>query len=518
VDKPLTAEDVAREWGEEFSRELEAELQATAKPSLSLDWAEPGDPPLTRLALEHLGLKHKVRSSGPPIALHLRANPLPRNKWPTKLAPWQEELLVLWWRVDLAENALTALVEAHRPMVVTMAQKYTGANRKLLIEYGMLGLRLAATRQWASGNKKGAKAGFDPSKGYQFNTYARHQAERLMREAAQRDPEPPKREQDTKGEFAAWAETPITISGKRPPRVNRDSLIAKAWALPHSLSFRVGQDYDFARPINPNKRIKQIRKIRAEFGIDRDPFWLECESVLEKRRGRPTDVEQDNKRQYYKTYGHKLATYIAVAQGGLSGWDFHDADEIDADGNGADRDAWYPCSGAFQTDQYKLPKDVLIWRWKLARARYGTAVPHAANDGLGLYDKFGARWYDLTAGKVTRKTRRKAPLICLRPAAGIYLVRAEEAPAGFRRYGSRPLTIAPLCHSLTTAHEIAWQLAKPPAWKLTHASCASGCFYIKTKSGWRPLGGRFTWTASSERLPHVQDRTDVSRSFASQVA
>ena len=93
---------------------------------------------------------------------------------------WAEVALVEWWREGLAENALTALVEAHRPMVVNMAQKFVGARRKLLIEYGMLGLRIAAVRQRASKTKKGEMAGFDPAKGFRFNTYARRVVERYM--------------------------------------------------------------------------------------------------------------------------------------------------------------------------------------------------------------------------------------------------------------------------------------------------------------------------------------------------
>jgi hypothetical protein len=85
---------------------------------------------------------------------------------------------------------------------------------------------------------------------------------------------------------------------------------------------------------------------------------------------------------------------------------------------------------AFQRDQYKLPKDVLLWRWKLARARYGAAVPYAANEGLGLYDKFGARLpqFDLRAGKISRKNRRNAPTIPPKSASSIYLMRAGEIP------------------------------------------------------------------------------------------
>ena len=49
-------------------------------------------------------------------------------------------------------------------MVVNMAQKYVGTNRKLLIEYGMFGLRFSASRPWQNQKKKGAMAGFDPAR------------------------------------------------------------------------------------------------------------------------------------------------------------------------------------------------------------------------------------------------------------------------------------------------------------------------------------------------------------------
>ena len=76
---------------------------------LVLDWTEPGDPPLTRLAPK--GQK--------PIAPHLRAPcPARRKAYPTKIPRWAEAELIQWWREDYAEHALNYLVEAHRPMVV----------------------------------------------------------------------------------------------------------------------------------------------------------------------------------------------------------------------------------------------------------------------------------------------------------------------------------------------------------------------------------------------------------------
>jgi hypothetical protein len=63
-----------------------------------------------------------------------------------------------------------------RPMVVRMAKhRYRGNGTSLaaLVEYWMLGVRLAAEPPRPSLTKKGKLVGFDPSKGYRFSTYAR---------------------------------------------------------------------------------------------------------------------------------------------------------------------------------------------------------------------------------------------------------------------------------------------------------------------------------------------------------
>jgi hypothetical protein len=480
-----TADDVVHEYGEAFLRDLVAELQPTQH-SIPLDWAEPGDPPLTKLA----------PAGQPPIASHLRANPLPRKKWPTHLKPWHEELLVLWWRTDLSENALNALVEAHRPMVASTAQKYVGTNRKLLIEYGMLGLRLAATRQWASGRRKGAQAGFDQTKGYRFSTYARHQAERMMREAARRELRPPQHLQDTKTEFAAWAATPI------PFEIARDRA-----------------DY-------PDEATPEPAYGTTDWSGFERPWYIHAPNFTkaEKRKGRPTETEQNNRREFYAKHGYVLDAFDKVARDGLGGWSnidggddcgpeaFEFAQSFLGVPNG--EDYWEPCSGAFKDDdKYKLPKDVLVWRWKLAKARHGT-VPYAANGGLGLYDKFGARLphFDLTAGKITRKDRRNTPVICLRPAAGIYLVREEGYPISLgggrigdldlRRLCLHPLSIKPTKHGFITSHELA--RARPQR----RPRDIEAMHWIICRPGHR-TPHTITTPTSGEDLAHVQERTHV---------
>ena len=146
----------------------------------------------------------------------------------------EERELVRLWREELDEDMLNALVNAHRPMLENMARRLSSHHFGLLIEYGILGLRIAATHQRSSKTKKGKLAGFDPSKG-RFSTYGRHVAERFMVAAAQamggvvivkglRDVDDAiviygdrfseclgPRFEDKKEEFAAWAKTPIPI-------------------------------------------------------------------------------------------------------------------------------------------------------------------------------------------------------------------------------------------------------------------------------------------------------------------
>ena len=137
-------------WGWLYSLESES----------AFTWAEPGDPPLTQLAPKGQHL----------IAPYLRAPQCPERLekpprvWPTRLKPWQERELLRRWRENPDHTALSAHCEAHRPMVARMAQKYVGANRKIIIEYGMFGLRFAASPQWPNRKKKGAMAGYDPAK------------------------------------------------------------------------------------------------------------------------------------------------------------------------------------------------------------------------------------------------------------------------------------------------------------------------------------------------------------------
>jgi hypothetical protein len=492
---------------------------------LKLDWAEPGDPPVNNFALK----------GEPPRNRHLAAPPLGRRKaYPTNLGPRTERELIRRWREDYDEAALNVLVEAFRPKVVNMAQRHVGAKRKLLIEYGMFGLRLAASPQWPNRKREGAMAGYNPSKA-RFISYARFQADRLMRDAAsamrqttEYDSRLPLRFQDTKEEFKTWRKTPIppevelacannpdepepkdhikafvdeefgrfapqaarwedgkTESG-RPRRRARDqywhSQYFKPWYdrfAEHLCSSRPNlQDPQHKYEVrgNPNCFCIAVTDIGPPVTYDARGnvelrqsldgrrclvYWMEGYFVYAFRftkeakernylASKVTELERENRRKYYEKYGARLATHDNLAEDGMGGWEGEGDDANDprdcGDGlfsvHNGER-LWHPCTGAFRKDKYKLPEKVLRQRCELARKRSGAKLPYKFNGGLGLYDRRGRDLpihllpqFDLSIRKLTLKKRRNAPVVCLKPLSGIYLVRGEAI--GFRRIA--PLT------------------------------------------------------------------------------
>jgi hypothetical protein len=382
-------------------------------------WAEIGDPPLTRLAPK--GQR--------PVSPHLRA-PFPerRKVYPSgPILRWQEIELLRLWHEDYAESALNALCEVHRPMVVSMAQKYVGANRKLLIEYGMFGLRFAANRQRVNRKKKGSMAGYDPGKG-RFSTYARHHAARLMRDAARGHRyQPPQYLQDKVTEFREWAATPFPLRSERDCANRPDGGKSEIEELFPELGARVFRWEEVqAESGLPRHRSTPGRwpdgDHQYEYGktdphcfcISVTPFgylvcWIEGYFVYPfrftkeaKKRNyltRPvTELERENRRKYYEKYGYKLGTFDNVAK-----------------------------------------------------------------DGLGLYDRRGHRLpqFSLSVDKFIPKKRGNAPEVCLDPLSGIFLVRKEEIPVSWRRLSPHQRRLrhpADRCLPRATKHEI----ARPP--------------------------------------------------------
>jgi DNA-directed RNA polymerase sigma subunit (sigma70/sigma32) len=108
------------------------------------DWAEPGDPLPIGTAVRRRRNGSTVFSISPKVARAPRPAGQPVRYRP--LTPEIEIELVRAYREDGDLDALEWLVEAHRPMVVRMAKHRSRGNTplKALVEYGMMGLRVAA--------------------------------------------------------------------------------------------------------------------------------------------------------------------------------------------------------------------------------------------------------------------------------------------------------------------------------------------------------------------------------------
>ena len=165
------------------------------------DWAEPGDPPN-------------------PDYTSVRSRPLAKRVSYPKITALIERDLIRRYHEDGDLDALDWLVEAHRPMVVRMAKhkwRGNGTSLRALVEYGILGLRLAAEPPRPSLTKKGKMVGFDVDAGHRFSTYARHYADKEMNNALADLPPPTEAEPKAVGraEFAAetWWEQPSKIGG-----------------------------------------------------------------------------------------------------------------------------------------------------------------------------------------------------------------------------------------------------------------------------------------------------------------
>lgn len=121
-----------------------------------------------------------------------------------------ERELIRAYHEDGDLDALDHLVESHRPMAVREARKLNRGDLPLaaLVEYGMLGLRIAAGPARPSKTKKGKSVGFDPDAGNRFNTYARKYAVDEMRDALSDGnyPKPKEPRSEAKAKWQRWHE------------------------------------------------------------------------------------------------------------------------------------------------------------------------------------------------------------------------------------------------------------------------------------------------------------------------
>ena len=352
------------------------------------EWAEPGDPP------------------NPDFA-SVKAVPLAKSVSYPPITPELERDLIRRYHEDGDLDALDWLVEAHRPMVVRMAtQKWrgNGTTLKALVEYGMLGLRLAAEPRRPSLTKKGKLVGFDPSDGNRFNTYARHYAEKEMRGALTSDPPlavKPEFEQKVTVEVASWGEPP-TAEDDDPPLKEGGRILFRDSQNRRLLPRRCGRSSTlwnptFTPPQQPRPRNYRAHPVTATERMGRDLFYGINYLVLQ--------------------------TYEALSEAGMGGWDFGAENSHDVD------DWWLPTEGALKGKAYSLPDKVLKQRWRMGCKREGS-FPFKKNAALGLFGRRGHRLpdYVVLGGKVVViRNREFTPSLCLYPLASIYLL-VEEVP------------------------------------------------------------------------------------------
>jgi hypothetical protein len=277
-----------------------------------------------------------------------------------------------------------------------------GTNLAALIEYGMLGLRIAAEPPRPSRTKKGKLVGFDPTQGYRFSTYARSYADKEMRAALADDPGPalnPEFEPKAAAEIETWGEV-----------------------------YEVEEEHD--RPLDVSGRLALIRELQVRCRYHkpmRPPTLWTSQKAKQKPRPRNfrkhpiTTAELHGKDVFYKVCFAVLRTFEDTAAAGIDGWEDHEDEE-------QEREMWFPSSGSFEPKLYKLPKRVVQQRWRLGCKRQGKIVPIRSNQGLGLFDKFGSTlsiYPSTTDDRCVRLKLTCTPFLCLKPVASIYLVRGE---------------------------------------------------------------------------------------------
>jgi hypothetical protein len=382
------------------------------------------------------------------------------------------DLIRRWWG-DGDLDALDQLVGVHRPMAVRMARRWARGNRRLLhifVEYGIMGIQIAADPPRPSLTKKGALVGFDPAKG-RFSTHARQHVDKLIRTAMSWWMAPAHMV-DTKREFEEWAKTPIPahieeMAMSRPREDSDQSFAQEMTAVnfgEHERHHHWRDEQPHKRRINPTKRFEEIKRLRGMFGIasvldydderDEQVVFLAAGTPLGvvgpwheqpeprskqdlKRKTRPTEAEYAAKDQYYAGYWGKLTTFESnMSKGEDDGWaDNEDPYSWNENGCLDLADVWRPATEALQPDQYTLPKGTLELRLKLAVLKDRAALSNEIDwKGLalfkvfGLYNKHGTChiWpvYSLSREKIVQKKRRNTPFLCRYPISSIYLVGA----------------------------------------------------------------------------------------------
>ena len=357
------------------------------------EWAEPGDPPN-------------------PDYASVRSRPLAKRVSYPPITPEIERELIRAYHEDGDLDALDWLVEAHRPMVVRMAKskwRGKGTTLKALVEYGMLGLRLAAEPPRPSLTKKGKLVGFDPSKG-RFSTYARHHADKEMRAALADDPPALSSEFQEKAivEVESWGErvepdeetdrpSDLNIAPRpdrdywRPPKYEHDLAGPMLSAPRHRCAYQSsgGAALSFIKEWLGYARegITHLQRRRWHYcGTVQSTLWNPPPWAKDqfKRKVRPRNYQTHPRtatelagRDLYQG-GHYLVlrTHEDLAKAGMEALEDNDPDPIESS-QAEYLVANFFRSHAFTGKKYRLPHKVLRLRHR--RAASGTArLSHSA--------------------------------------------------------------------------------------------------------------------------------------------
>jgi hypothetical protein len=278
-----------------------------------------------------------------------------------------------------------------------------GTSLAALVEYGMLGLRIAAAPPRPSRTKKGKLVGFDPTQGYRFSTYARSYADKETR--------------------AALADSGPTLN---PEFEEKATAAIETWGEAPDKEWEGVEEAD--HPLDLRGRLGLFRDLRHRAAY-RKPMrsWTLWKPQENERKPRPRNFrkhptigkELQSRDAFYARCFAILQTFEDTAAAGMDGWEACE-DE--------DQEMWFPSSGAFERKLYKLPKKVLLQRWRLGCKRQGMIILFKSKQGLGLFDKFGNQLPIYLGSVDDRCVRLKltyTPSLCLKPLASIYLVRGE---------------------------------------------------------------------------------------------
>jgi hypothetical protein len=356
---------------------------------LKLDWAEAGDPPNADYA-------------------SVRAKPLAK---PVRYAPLTREIeleLARRWHENRDEKALEWLVGAHRPMVVRMAKhrwRGNGTSLAALVEYGMLGVRLAAEPPRPSESKKGKLVGFDVGSGNRFSTYARHEADKQMRLALADDPK-------AEPERTAEQEAAVKIA-------------AEAWHMAGSLR----------GTLDAPAVLLDLQGRRAYFKPHR--AWTLWRLTKPQQKPRPrnfikhprTQTELDGLDAFHARHWLVLDTNAGLAKSGMEGWD---ADEE------ADTDFLVASSSGFRHmlkgKSYRVADKFMRFWWRLGCKKLKRTIKFSKNQGLGVCSRYGELLPDYSFLVQSGGARRRpiwGAFLSLNPLASIYLMRGRNTARFF---------------------------------------------------------------------------------------